>query len=181
MSRIIFYDLETTGLNPENDKIIEIGAKDNYGNEFSKLINPECTISNIIENITGITNEKLKYRNTLEQNRGKIMEFFDFDNKDIYLIAHNGDNFDHLFLYKEFSVNCKMIDSIKLFRKLLPYQKSYSIKNLCNIYNIDTSGHHRALEDSNILEQLFYKGVELYKLTYNKKNVTIQEIYRYIY
>ena len=43
-NRIIFYDLETTGLKNSIDKIIEIGAKDNKGNIFNKLINPECEI-----------------------------------------------------------------------------------------------------------------------------------------
>ena len=39
-NRLIFYDLETTGVDTKNDSIIEIGAKDNLGNTFSKLINP---------------------------------------------------------------------------------------------------------------------------------------------
>ena len=56
MSRIIFYDLETTGINPAKDTIIEIGARDNRGNEFNKLINPKQEISPYIENLTGITN-----------------------------------------------------------------------------------------------------------------------------
>ena len=34
MNRIIFYDLETTGLDISNDEIIEIGAKDNFGNTY---------------------------------------------------------------------------------------------------------------------------------------------------
>ena len=57
-NRLIFYDLETTGVDPLNDEIIEIGAKDNYGNIFEKLINPNKTIPNNIELLTGISNNK---------------------------------------------------------------------------------------------------------------------------
>ena len=43
--RIIYYDLETTGLDSENDEIIEIAGKDNNGEIFSKLLKPSKEIS----------------------------------------------------------------------------------------------------------------------------------------
>ena len=178
--RVIFYDLETTGLSYENDKIIEIAGKDNYGNIFSKLINPQKEISSKIEEITGISNNNVKYRNNIEQNRQKIEEWFDFENKNNYLVAHNGDNFDLKFIDSIFNVKCYHLDSLKFFKKLLR-QQSYSIKNLCELFNIDTKGHHRALNDVIILEKLFNKGLEVYKLKYNLDEVTIEEIYNYTY
>ena len=180
-NRVIFYDLETTGLKNEQDKIIEIGAKDNMGNIFNKLINPKCDIPIYIEKLTGITKKKVLYRHTIEQAREQIKEWFDFENENIYLIAHNGDNFDIKFLQEEFNIKCKQIDTLKLFRKLIPQQQSHSIKTLCNIYNIDCSKHHRALDDVIILEQLFMKAIELYKIMYNVNNINIEEIYSYIY
>tara|TARA_Y100000591_G_scaffold326873_1_gene350327 strand:- start:1016 stop:1573 length:558 start_codon:yes stop_codon:yes gene_type:complete len=180
-ARIIFYDLETTGVDPENDEIIEIGAKDNYGNIYEKLINPNKEIPKKIEELTGITNNKIKYRNSLEQSYNNIEEWFNFDNKNIYLIAHNGDNFDYKFLSKYFDIKCKCIDTLILYRKLLPYQRSHSIKTLCETYNIDSSKHHRALEDVLILEKLYNKAKELYCIIFNKKKVTDKQIYEYIY
>lgn len=179
-NRLIFYDLETTGLK-DTDNIIEIGAKDNKGNTFEKLINPECELPNFIENLTGIKKNKLLYRHTILQAKKQIDEWFDFSNKDIYLIAHNGDNFDIKFLLKTFDIKCKQIDTLKLFKKLIPNQQSHSIKSLCNLYNIDCSKHHRALEDVIILEQLFYKAIELYKIIFNKKKINIEDLYNYIY
>lgn len=180
-TRIIFYDLETTGLSPEEDAIIEIGAIDNYGNEFDKLINPNKEISSHIEKLTGITNSKLKYRNNMKQSYNVIKEWFNFDNKNIYLIAHNGDRFDYKFLSKVFNIKHRCIDTLLLFKKLLPFKKSYSIKSLCEIYNIDCSKHHRALEDVIILKQLYEKAIKLYCELYRKKNVSIEEIYYFIY
>ena len=179
-NRLIFYDLETTGLKKE-DNIIEIGAKDNKGNTFEKLINPECELSNFIENLTGIKKNKLLYRHTILQAKKQIENWFNFENEDIYLIAHNGDNFDIKFLLKTFDIKCKQIDTLKLFKKLIPNQQSHSIKILCNLYNIDCSKHHRALEDVIMLEQLFYKAIELYIIIHNKKKCTIEDIYNYIY
>jgi len=179
-NRVIFYDLETTGLDSISDRIIEIAGKDNNGNIFSKLINPEKEISNKIEEITGISNDNVKYRNTIEQNRNKIEEWFDFGNKNNYLIAHNGDNFDLKFISNIFNIESYHLDSLKFFRKLLR-QHSYSIKSLCKLFNIDTRGHHRALNDVVILEKLFNKGLEVYKIKYNLDEVTMEEIYNYTY
>jgi len=178
--RVIFYDLETTGLDSKNDRIIEIAGKDNSGSIFNKLINPEIEISNKIVEITGISNNLVKYRNTIEQNRNNIEDWFDFGNKNNYLIAHNGDRFDLKFINNVFDVNSKHIDSLKFFRKLIK-QHSYSIKGLCELFNIDTRGHHRALNDVLILEKLFNKGMEVYKIKYNLEEVSIEDIYNYTY
>ena len=169
---MIFYDLETTGVNPESDEIIEIGAKDNYGNIFEKLINPKKEIPDKIELLTGISNKKIKYRNDIERSYDLINNWFDFDKKnknykEVYLIAHNGDNFDYKFISKHFNIKCKCIDTLTLYRKLLPCQRSHSIKTLCEIYNIDCSKHHRALEDVIILEKLYYKAFRI--ILYNSK------------
>ena len=185
-NRLIFYDLETTGLDSLNDEIIEIGAKDNYGNTFEKLINPNKIIPAKIELLTGISNDKIKYRNDIKRSYNLINGWFDFENvnknyNNVYLIAHNGDNFDYKFMIKHFNIKNKCIDTLKLFRKLLPCQRSHSIKTLCEIYNIDCSKHHRALEDVIILEQLYYKALELYCITRNKKTVNEDEIYNFIY
>lgn len=188
MERIIFYDLETSGVDTTNDKIIEIGAKDNLGNSLSKLINPKIEISPKIEQLTGIKNSKLKYRHTLEQSYDLINDWFDFEKKnkkykDVYLIAHNGDNFDIKFMQRYFNIKCKTIDTLTLFRKLLPNRNSHSIKTLCDIYKIDCSNHHRAYDDVLILEQLYYKALELYSIIYNIniKDITTKDIYNYVY
>tara|TARA_B110000967_G_C18801721_1_gene518838 strand:- start:672 stop:1244 length:573 start_codon:yes stop_codon:yes gene_type:complete len=186
LNRLIFYDLETTGFDPQKDEIIEIGAKDNYGNVFEKLINPNKQIPDKIELLTGISNKMVKYRNNMERSYNSINEWFDFDRQntyynDVYLIAHNGDKFDYKFMKKHFNITYKSIDTLTLFRKLRPCQSSNSIKTLCEIYNIDCTKHHRALEDVVILEKLYYKALELYCITKNITTVNEDEIYEYLY
>ena len=72
---------------------------------------------------------------------------------------------------KYFTIKSKCIDTLTLFRKLLPFQQSHSIKSLCNIYNINWTKHHRALEDVIILEQLYNKALELYCISLTKKDL----------
>jgi len=63
---IVFFDLETTGLDPINDRIIEIGVLQvdfktlTVTNELNLLVNQDMEISEKITEITGITNEMLK-------------------------------------------------------------------------------------------------------------------------
>ena len=86
-------------------------------------------------------------------------------------------------MQKHFNIKCKSIDTLTLFRKLLPNKSSHSIKTLCEIYKIDCTKHHRALEDVIILEQLFYKALELYSIIYNIDidDICIEDIYNYLY
>ena len=136
-NRVIYYDLETTGFGRE-DRIIEIAGKDNNNVVFNKLINPEMNISDFIENLTGISNKKVKYRNNMERSKKVISDYFDFGNRDVYLVSHNGDNFDMRFLNEHFKIKCKHIDNLKFFRKLLS-ESNNSLKYLCNLFKIDTN------------------------------------------
>jgi hypothetical protein len=75
----VSLDIETTGLSPENDKIIEITAI-RYKNfieieKFSTLINPQILISSRITKINGITNDMVKDSPTIEQS---IQDFYNF-------------------------------------------------------------------------------------------------------
>ena len=60
----IVFDIETSGLNPHKDKIIEIAAIKYINNkpidEFSYLIDPDINISEIITKVTGLTDNDLR-------------------------------------------------------------------------------------------------------------------------
>ena len=92
MDRYVAVDLETTGLNPARDRILEIGAvKIRDGQEagqFQMLINPRMEIPERIRELTGITDEMVKG----QPSAGEAMEAFaaeqgvdyvDFDTEEI--------------------------------------------------------------------------------------------------
>ena len=101
--RAIYLDLETTGLNPDLDEIIEIGMVPfTYGSKgqihsvetpYSKLREPSKPISEEVTKITNITNEMVRGK-TINPN-----EVFNFVKQAGLIIAHNA-SFDRTFMEK---------------------------------------------------------------------------------
>ena len=75
---IVFFDLETTGVNIVKDRIVEISILKVFpnGNKESKtwLVNPTINIPNETTNIHGITNEKVANEPTFEQLHKEIID-----------------------------------------------------------------------------------------------------------
>lgn len=163
--RLIFFDLETTGLNFYHNKIIEIGAIDNHGNKFEVLINPHCKLKPIIVKITGITQQQVDKYGIEEKDA--LEQFYDYiyDSKyrnKTFLVAHNAYGFDEPFLKHrmkklgiKFSNSIKFIDTIWMAKYILPDRKSYRLESLCKHFNIKYGHGHRALEDTEYLKQLY--------------------------
>ena len=161
MYKIIYYDTETTGLNCNNDKIIEIAAYDSTTKKsFSKLVNPEIQIPEETKILCNITDDMVKNEKTFEI-VGK--EFIEFCSPNAILIAHNNDNFDKLFLESEFKkANLIMpkwifVDSLKWARKYRFDLPKHSLQYLRQIYDIEENEAHRALNDVIILQKVFEK------------------------
>lgn len=98
----IVWDLETSGLSPVTDKILEIGAigvnKHFDLEKKSWLINHGIEVSQKITEITGITNEEIKEKGLPPEQA--LSEFFDFFRKyGPANLTHNGYRFDINFLY----------------------------------------------------------------------------------
>ena len=93
----VVVDLETTGLNPETDKIIELSAIKYKNREieskFSTLINPKIHISPKITEITDINDDMVKNSPYIENILPSFAEFVG----DLPLVAHNA-RFDIQFL-----------------------------------------------------------------------------------
>lgn len=151
-------DIETTGLSPDFDSIIEVSAvKYAAGKEigsFTSLIKPEKTyddgtyIDDFIENLTGITNDMLS---KAPDPTSVFKNFKDFIGKDI-LIGHNI-NFDINFLYDNFEAYLSekfdndFVDTMRLSRFLHPEEAHHRLQDLAERYSIDYSGAHRSLND----------------------------------
>ena len=152
MTEYVALDLETTGLEPARDRIIEIGAikvrNKEVVEEYGTLINPQMEIPRRITELTGISNKMVQGQPYIAQALGKLLEFCE----DLPLLGHNL-MFDYSFV-KHQAVNAGMefekkgMDTLKLARVLLPELPSRSLQNLRVFYEIPQEDAHRALEDA---------------------------------
>ena len=159
-NKYIAFDIETTGLDPMYDEIIEIGAiKIENGKEietFSTLIKPEYEINDFITELTGITNEMVQNAPKINEVLTRFMDFI----KDSIILGHNI-NFDINFIYDNLinedmhPITNDFIDTLRLSRRLLPELKHHRLSDLANYYNIDTTGSHRSLTDVRITIDIF--------------------------
>ena len=201
-------DIETTGVNFRQSEILEIGAvKVSNGiiiDKFSELVRPQnyflCPtefdddfcfvngekiqfVSDFVRDLTGIKNKML------ENARSEIEVLSDFVNfiGDDFIIGHNVP-FDLKFLseaslkYFQKPILNSYSDTLKISVKLLPNMEHHKLKDLAELYNIDYSHAHRALEDCIITFKCYeymkkqilevfgnYKEFEIYYKTKSKK------------
>ena len=105
---LIFYDVETTGLDVMHDKLTEIGAVSSSGKKFTILIKIEEKIPKKIVELTGITDQLLADKGVpLNLALERFYNYLKSFNTPVTLIAHNGEKFDELILKNA----CKSIDS----------------------------------------------------------------------
>lgn len=159
----ISIDLETTGLNPKTEKIIEIGAVKVVDgicvDTFSAFVNPGRKLEERIVELTGIHDEDLAEAPSIEEVLPKLLEFVG----DFCLLGHSV-LFDYSFV-KKAAVNQKLtfekeaVDTLKIARKYLADLESRSLDKLCEHYKIPHNAH-RALEDAKATHVLYQKLVE---------------------
>lgn len=149
----IVIDIETTGLDPRRDKLIEVGAvKIKRGlviEEYATLINPERMIRPEITELTSIDDEMVAkapvYRDVLPDLRAFL--------EDGILIAHNA-SFEESFLGQDLPDH-EFLDSLALAQIAFPAQNSYSLENLVRSLALGSYDAHRALEDARMTAKLF--------------------------
>ena len=166
----VSIDLETTGLNPKRDRIIEIGAirveRGEIREEFSTFVNPGRKLEERITELTGIRDEDLAEAPELDEVFPKLLEFMG----DFPLLGHSI-LFDYSFL-KKAAVDRKLtfersaVDTLQIARKYLPDLPHRNLEYLCRYYEIPHHAH-RALEDAKATDRLFRKLAELF---YEEKN-----------
>lgn len=157
----VALDVETTGLNPARDRLLEIGAakirNGKVEGTFQTFIDAGVEVPERITELTGITDAMRLGGKRLEQ---AIPEFLEFC-EDLPILGHNV-SFDFGFL-KQASVNQGLsferhaVDTLKIARKLLPDLPSRRLPDLCTYYQIDPGNSHRALDDALSAHFLLWK------------------------
>lgn len=155
-------DVETTGLDPTVDHILEIAVikikNGTITESFSSLVkHPNFTyVPERVEKITGITtNDILENGNNLLES----LKQFNLIIQNHILIGHNV-NFDINFLYDSFNkllespLTNNYVDTLRLARKALPELNSHKLTTLINHYGLDRQ-NHRALDDCELTFKVY--------------------------
>jgi len=160
----VALDIETTGLTPVVDRIVEIGAVKFRNGEvieiFQELIDPQIPISPSAFAVNGITDKMVRGKPTIEAVLPRFIEFLG----EAVLIAHNAP-FDVGFLSYEISkldltaADTSVLDTCAIPKKLFPGAYSYSLENLSAFLNIHSDGFHRALADATACMGIFNRCV----------------------
>lgn len=161
-AKFVAIDVETTGLSPLYNELIEISAIKYEGakkvDTFSTLIKPKKEISRTITNITGITNKMVENSPIVEEVMPKLVEFIG----DSPIVAHNA-NFDYSFLQnnsnRSFSKN-KVIDTVAISKKMLPNLPNHKLNTVARCIGIQEEGFHRAEFDCECCAQIYIKYLE---------------------
>jgi len=153
LSRFVAFDFETTGLDTNHDKIIEIAAlrfEDGIiTDRFVELVNPERPISRMITDITGISNKMVRNAPIEES----IIDDFLYFLGDDPLVAHNI-HFDEQFLSQLCSRlgrpmgNHTLYDTLQLARSLYFDQPVFNLGALSEFFGLSAKGSHRAEKDT---------------------------------
>lgn len=158
-------DIETTGLSPVWDEIIEIAAI-HYENgvkidEYFTLVHPENAVDEYITELTGITNEMLTDAPTINECIGAFANFVG----ESILVGYNI-NFDINFIYDnmvqylEKPLTNDFVDVMRIARKELPELKHHRQLDVAKFFNINTDGVHRALNDCEVCNSCFVALME---------------------
>jgi DNA polymerase-3 subunit epsilon len=123
--------------------------------KFSTLINPECYISPLYTNITGITNQMVANAPKFHEIANTILQL----TENRIFVAHNV-SFDYNFIKGEFAslghnYEREKLCTVKLSRKLIPGKKTYSLGPLCESLGISNNARHRAEGDAVATAKLF--------------------------
>ncbi len=151
----VSFDVETTGLDPNRDEIIEIGAvrvdRGEIVGEYAELVNPGRPIPGFITHLTGINDRDVAGAESI----GTVIPTF-LDFAEGYVLLGQNVSFDISFLNARGMVyRGPYIDNIDLARIMLPHLYSYSLENLIDYFDIKTADRHRAPDDAKATAEIF--------------------------
>ena len=161
VSDYVVFDLETTGMSPDKDEIVEISAikvKDGeIVDEFSSLVNPGMPIPAGASAVNGITDDMVADAPGFEE----VFELFlEFIGEEV-LVGHNIAGFDMHFLYRyamqywNKTLDNNYVDTVVIAKKCFPQMAHRRLTDLAAHYKLNTEGAHRALFDCEMNQKVF--------------------------
>ena len=157
----VVFDLETTGINPSADAIIEISAlkveNKKVVDSFSTLVNPERSIPYRATAVNGITDRMVVDAPVI---REVLPEFLTFTQSRV-LVGHNIHTFDLKFINNAAgqlfgkTIENDYVDTLYMSRSCLPQLRHHKLVDLSAYFNISSEGAHRAMNDCIMNQKCF--------------------------
>ena len=155
------FDIETTGLAVQYDKIIEISAVKVKNNQvverYSTFVNPKQGLSALTTKLTSITNADVAMAPTIDDVIPKFKQFF----QGTVMVAHNA-HFDMGFIYKTlkdydlYDGPITTIDTLQIARNVYGDDlKRFNLKAVAKHFHVNLVQHHRATYDTEATTEIF--------------------------
>ena len=184
--RKLILDTETSGLDPEKDRIIELACVEMVndlptGGKYHRYYNPgNIIISNEAEKIHGLNNKFLEKFPTFEKSAQEFLDFI----KDSQLIIHNA-SFDLSMINaslkrigKEIILPERAVCTLEMSKKKFPGSKN-NLNALCRRFNISLENRekHGALTDCYLLLDVYIEllGGKQEKLNLSQSQLSMTE------
>ncbi len=161
MDRFVVFDIETTGFDKEEDKILEIGAvmveNGEITDHFSHFIDPERHIPERITELTSITDNDVKGQGTVDEILPKFLAWCG----DAVLVAHNA-QFDTGFIANKMAklglgaLEATVVDTLEVARGLYELNR-YTLDSVAKHVGVSLENHHRAVDDAEATAGIYVK------------------------
>lgn len=175
MMDFVAFDLETTGTQPLEDGIVEIGAvtfiDGSPQKDFCTLVNPGMIIPEDAIRVHGISNEEVKAQPRIQDVMGDFTDYCG----NLPLVAHNA-KFDFKFLEtavkreKCQAPSGQVLDTYGLAKKVFPGMLNYRLETLTKHFDFPNTVFHRASEDAEYCGKVFLRILE----TLEKNDISIE-------
>ena len=168
---LIIFDLETTGLDMVNDRVIQLSYIKVYpdGKETrgDMLINPEKHIPEVVEQLTGIKDADVADKPTFKQVAAKLNEEFtgcDFAgfNSNFFDIPMLAEEFLRAGIDFDFS-KCRLIDACTIFKKMERRNLAAAYKFYCGRKMEEDFEAHRADQDTEATYRVLMGQLDMYR------------------
>ncbi|MBR6397878.1 MAG: PolC-type DNA polymerase III, partial [Lachnospiraceae bacterium] len=180
-TEFVAFDIETTGLNAQNDRMTEIGAIRFSGGTiletFNTFVDPERHIPADITQLTGIRDSDVAGAPSEEEAMKQFIAFIG----DRPIIAHNA-HFDVGFmtaaaLRHGLRFNPVFLDTLALSQALLPELKRFKLDIVSNHLNLPQFNHHRATDDAMVVARIMEKFLPMLQQQGAKTVDDIETVY----
>lgn len=166
LKTFVAFDLETTGTDPDHDRILQLGAVRVENGlitaEYEQLVDPGVPIPLKIQLLTGIRAEALQGKPPLGEVIRDYLRFLG----DLPLVAHHAP-FDHAFLEKELArhgfppLDNPVFDTAELARLACPMARNHRLGTLAMHLGISLTDAHQALPDARATALLYLRLLDL--------------------